>query len=88
MRPVSAEVGEDEGGADPPRAARPAVVGPFVAIAVAPILAAVWRAGSGWLALQDSASIVLRARDVFTARTPLVGMPTTHSLPFGRSTAT
>lgn len=83
MRPVSADVGgnEDVGTAGP--RVRPAVTALLVALAAAPLAAAVARAGTGWLALQDSASIVLRSRDVLTARTPLLGMPTTLSEALG-----
>lgn len=54
-------------------------------LAAAPILASVVRALPYWRPVGDTAAITLRAADVFTRHSPLVGMPTTLSDSVGQA---
>jgi hypothetical protein len=49
------------------------------ALAAVPVLSTAARAARGWTPVGDTAAITLRAHDVFSSNSPLVGMPTTLS---------
>ncbi len=56
-----------------------ASVAVLATLAATPILATAVRAAATWRPVGDTAAITLRSFDVFTSRSPLVGMPTTLS---------
>lgn len=56
-------------------------------LAVVPIAATFLRAAPDWVPTGDSAAIVVRADDVLTSRTPLLGMPSTVGTSTGEETS-
>lgn len=51
--------------------------------AMTPVLASAVHVGRGWAPVSDTAIVATRARDVFTAQTPLLGQPSTAGIDVG-----
>ncbi|MEA3054718.1 MAG: hypothetical protein QOD30_150 [Actinomycetota bacterium] len=68
---------------DDPDSSPRAVVLLAIVVAVPFIVAAVRAATGGWVALGDDANVLIRARDVLTSNTPLVGAWSSASIAIG-----
>ena len=67
----------------PRRLARALAVVGLALCAATPILASAIAVGRGWVPVSDSAIVATRARDVFSAETPLLGQPSTAGIDVG-----
>ena len=67
----------------PRRLARALAWAVLAACAMAPVVVSAFHVGRGWVPVSDTAIVATRARDVFTAESPLLGQPSTAGIDVG-----
>lgn len=88
--PVPVELAPEVDAGERPRVSRSspragaAVAVALVVLALVPLVASLAEVAPGWLPVGDDATIVMRGRDLLTADTPLLGMPSAVGEQTGR----